>query len=166
MSDAQLYVKIALYSQIVSAIVFIAVLIYMWLRWILPVVMSAQERSNKQIAEAERHRDEARDALTTLRGEIDGARRDAGLIVERAEVHARHEREATLAQATTAGQRQIREAEGELDRARGVARQRLRDAMIAGALQLARTEAPERLGAAGERRLVDAVVGSLESLRA
>ena len=97
MSDAQLYVKIALYSQIVSAIVFIAVLIYMWLRWILPVVMSAQERSNKQIAEAERHRDEARDALTTLRGEIDGARRDAGLIVERAEVHARHEREATLA---------------------------------------------------------------------
>ena len=163
MSDAHLYLKIALYSQVVSAIVFIAVLIYMWVRWILPVVMAAQDRSNKQIADSERHRDEARDALTALHGDIDGARRDAGLIVERAEVHARHEREATLAEATAAGERQIRDAAGELERARGVARQRLRDAMIAGALQIARAEAPGRLGAAGERRLVDAVVGSLEA---
>jgi F0F1-type ATP synthase membrane subunit b/b' len=165
MKDAHLYLKIALYSQVVSAIVFMGVLVYIWVRWILPVVMAAQERSNKQIAEAERHRDEARAALTALHDEIESARRDAGLIGERAEVHARHEREATLAEATAAGERQIRDAQGELERARGVARQRLRDAMIAGALQIARTEAPERLGAAGERRLVDAMVGSLESSR-
>ena len=165
MSDAQLYLKIALYSQVVSAIVFIAVLVYIWNRWILPVVMAAQERSNKQIAEAERHRDEARDALTTLRDEIESAQRDAGLIGERAEVHGQHEREAALAEATTAGERQMRDAAMELDRARAAGRQHLRDAMIAGALQIARTEAPERLGAAGERRLVDAAVGSLETSR-
>ncbi len=165
MSDAQLYLKLALYSQIVSAVVFMGVLVFIWMRWILPVVMAAQERSNKQIAEAERHRDEARAALTTLHEEIDSARRDAGLIVERAEVHGRHEREAALSEATAAGERQMRDAEGELDRARSVAEQRLRDAMIAGALQIARAEAPERLGAAGERRLVDAMVGSLETSR-
>ncbi len=37
-----------------------AVLVYMWFRWILPVVMAAQERSNRQIAEGERHRDEVK----------------------------------------------------------------------------------------------------------
>lgn len=163
MSDAQLYLRIALYSQIVSAIVFIAVLVWMWFRWIVPVVMSAQDRSNKQIAEAERHRDEARDALAALRDAIESARRDAGLIVERAELHGQHEREAALAEATAAGERQMREAQGEFERAREAARQRLRDDLVAGALQIARTEAPERLGPAGERRLLEAVVVSLES---
>ena len=38
----------------------------MWFRWLLPVFMAAQERSNKQIAEAERHRDEVKAALETL----------------------------------------------------------------------------------------------------
>jgi F-type H+-transporting ATPase subunit b len=162
MSDAHLYLRIALYSQVISAIVFIAVLAWMWFRWIVPVVMAAQDRSNKQIAEAERHRDEARDALTTLRDAIESARRDAGLIVERAEVHGRHEREAALAEATAAGERQMREAQGELERAREAARQRLRDDLVAGALLIARAEAPDRLGPAGERQLVDAVVVSLE----
>lgn len=163
MSDAHLYLKIALYSQVISAIVFIAVLVWMWVRWILPVVMSAQDRSNKQIAEAVRHRDEAHDALAALHGEIESARRDAGLIVERAEVHGQHERESALAEATAAGERQMREAAGELERAREAARHRLRDELVAGALRIARAEAPQRLGPAGERRLVDAVVGSLES---
>jgi F0F1-type ATP synthase membrane subunit b/b' len=165
MSDAQLYLKIALYSQVLSAIVFIAVLIWMWFKWILPVIMAAQERSNKQIAEAERHRDEAREALTALQSDIEGAQRDAGLISERADVHAQHERDATLAEVTAAGERQVRDAEGELARARAVARQRLRDSLVAHALQIARREAPERLGAAGERHLVDAVIGSLETSR-
>lgn len=165
MSDAQLYLKIALYSQVISAVVFIAVLVWMWFKWILPVIMAAQDRSNKQIAEAERHRDEARQALTALHTDIESARRDAGLISERAEVHAQHERDAVIAEATAAGERQVRDAGGELERARAVARQRLRDSLVAAALQIARSEAPERLGAAGERRLVDAVIGTLETSR-
>lgn len=163
MTDAQLYLRIALYSQVVSAAVFIGVLIWMWFKWILPVIMTAQERSNRQIAEAERHRDESRDALAALHTDIESAQRDAGLIAERASAHAQHEREATVAEATAAGERQLRDSRGELERAREVARRRLRDSLIAGALHVARSEAPARLGAAGERRLVDAVIGSLES---
>jgi hypothetical protein len=60
MSDVILYTRIAAWSQIVSSIVFIAVLIYMWFRWFMPVVLMAQERSNRAIAEAERHRDEVK----------------------------------------------------------------------------------------------------------
>ena len=63
MNDAQFYIKIAIWSQVVSSIIFLGVLAYMWFRWILPVVMAAQERSNRQIAEAERHRDEVKGAL-------------------------------------------------------------------------------------------------------
>ena len=50
MSDAQLYFQIAVWSQIVSSIFFIGVLVFMWFRWLLPVFMAAQERSNRQIA--------------------------------------------------------------------------------------------------------------------
>lgn len=163
MSETQFYVRLALYSQVVSAVVFIVVLVWMWFKWIVPVIMSAQARTNQQIAEAERHRDEAKVALTVLHEEMEGARRDAGLIVDRAQTHARHEREAALAEATAAGERHVREAQGELDRARAAARQRLRDDLVANALQIARDEAPARLGAAGERRLIDAAIGSIEA---
>jgi hypothetical protein len=76
-SQAQLYVQIAVWSQVVSSIVFIAVLVYMWFRFLLPVFLAAQERSNAQIAEAERHRDEVKAALQALNEEIEIARRDA-----------------------------------------------------------------------------------------
>ena len=69
-----LYISIAIWSQVISSVVFLAALVYMWSRWILPVVMTAQDRSNRQIAEAERHRDEAKAALQTLREDIEGAR--------------------------------------------------------------------------------------------
>ena len=70
MSEAQLYIQIAVWSQVASSIVFIAVLVYMWFRLIMPVLMAAQERSNRQIAEAERHRDEVKGALDrTARGD-------------------------------------------------------------------------------------------------
>ena len=70
MNDARLYLKIALFSQVISSVVFIGVLVFMWFRWILPVVMAAQKRSNRRIAEAERHRDEVKGALEALRDEI------------------------------------------------------------------------------------------------
>ena len=63
MNGEQLYLQIAVWSQILSSVVFIAVLVFMWVRWIMPVVMAAQERSNRQIADAERHRDELKGAL-------------------------------------------------------------------------------------------------------
>ena len=90
MNSAQLYLNIAIWSQVISSIVFIAALVLMWVRFIMPVVLAAQERSNRQIADAERHRDEVKGALDVLRAEIESARHDAGLIEERAGVRAAH----------------------------------------------------------------------------
>ncbi|MGA9019599.1 MAG: hypothetical protein WB438_11810, partial [Candidatus Cybelea sp.] len=115
MNDERLYLEISIWSQVVSSILFIGALVFIWNKWILPVVMAAQARSNAQIAESERHRDEAKGALGALREEIDGARRDAELIERRAELHGQRERETILNDATETGERALRDAGGELE---------------------------------------------------
>jgi F0F1-type ATP synthase membrane subunit b/b' len=161
-SQAQLYLEIAIWSQVASSAVFIAVLIFMWFKWLLPVFLAAQERSNRQIAEAERHRDELRVAIEALREAIESARHDAELIAQRASDHAQHERESVVREATDAGERALRDAGKELMRAREAARQRLRDEVVQRALQVARRDASERVGVALDLRLIDSFVGSLE----
>jgi F-type H+-transporting ATPase subunit b len=158
----QTYVTIAIWSQVASAIVFIAALIYLWIRFIQPVVLAAQERSNQQIGEAERHRDDAKAALTALREEIEGAQRDALLIRERAARQAERERQAIVAEAEEAGERIVRNARGEPDRARAAARERLRSELMTRALATARAEASRRIDASTTARLVNAFLSSLE----
>jgi F0F1-type ATP synthase membrane subunit b/b' len=162
MSEAQLYLQIAVWSQVASSFVFIALLVYMWARFIKPVVMAAQERSNRQIAEAERHRDEVKGALTALHEEIGSAGRDAELIAQRAELHAAREREAVLAEATESGERALRDAQGELERARSAARQNLRDDLVERALKIAREDAALRIGPSIDERLIEGFAGTLQ----
>jgi F-type H+-transporting ATPase subunit b len=163
MSDSQLYMNIAIWSQVVSSIVFLGALVFMWFKWLMPLLMAAQARSNAQIAEAERHRDEANAALQTLRDEIATARHDAGLIAQRGAERADHERAALLQEATEAGERSLADAGRELERARGAARQRLRDELVEKALRVAREDAARRIDSAAQDRLVDRFVGSLEA---
>lgn len=162
MSDSQLYLQIAVWSQIASSIVFIGVLIYMWNRWLMPVVLAAQERSNRQIAEAERHRDEVKGALEVLRQEIETARHDAQLIAERASRRGQHERELLIKEATDAGERALADAGRELERARAAAKHRLRDEILERALRIAREDASRRVGPELDARFVDRFAGELE----
>ncbi len=162
MNDSQLYFHIAVWSQIASSVFFIGALVYAWSRWLLPVFLAAQERSNRQIAEAERHRDEVKGALEALREEIGSARHDAQLIEQRAGQHAEHERELSRKDATEAGERALADANRELERARAAARQRLRDEMLGAALRLARESAMERVGPDLDARFVDRFTDSLE----
>lgn len=162
MNESQLYLHIAIWSQVVSSIVFIAVLVFLWMRWLMPVFLAAQERSNRQITEAERHRDEVKGALEALRGEMETARHDAGLIAQRASQHAEHERQLVLQEATEAGERALADAGRELDRARAAARQRLRDELVERALRLAREDAVSRIGPALDARFVERFTQGLE----
>jgi len=162
MNDTQLYFHIAVWSQIVSSIVFIAVLVFMWERWVMPVVLAAQERSNRQIADAERHRDEVKGALEALHAEIETARHDAQLIEQRANARAEHEREALLKEADDAGERVLTEAGRELERAIAAARQLLRDQMLERALGLARSDAAQRVDPDLDTRVVERFTHSLE----
>jgi F0F1-type ATP synthase membrane subunit b/b' len=162
MSDSQLYFHIAIWSQIVSSIVFIGALVFIWMRWVMPVFLAAQERSNRQIAEAERHRDEVKAALEALREAIESASRDAKLIEERASEHAERERQSVLKEATEAGERVLADASRELGRARAAARHRLRDEILGRALGFAREDAVQRVGPELDARFLDRFTRSLE----
>lgn len=159
----QSYVTIAIWSQVASAIVFMAALVYLWFRFLQPVVLAAQERSNDQIAEAERHRDDAKRALSALHEEIAGAKHDAELIQKRATQEAERERRAALDEARQEGERALRNAGGELERARSAARDRFREKLVSKALEEARKGAERAVDASVNRRLVERFFGSLEA---
>ncbi len=156
------YEQIAKWSDIISAILFLAVLVWLWMKYIAPAVMSAQANQNRLLAEAERHRDEAKAALELLRQEIEGAKHDAQLIAQRAADQATHESETTITEANEAGERALRNARGELERARAAAREQLREELAAKALDLARRKAENRVDGGVNARLVDRFVASLE----
>jgi F0F1-type ATP synthase membrane subunit b/b' len=161
MSD-QFYVQVAIWSQVVSAVLFMGVLIWLWFKYIQPAILAAQERYNKQIAEAERHRDEAKAMLELLRSDIEGARHDAGLIEARVDAQAARESEAIVAETREAGERSVRGAQGEFARSLASARDRLRVELLDKALQQARAEASRRVDAALDAQLVERFAASLE----
>lgn len=156
------YEEIAKWSDILSALLFIAVMVWVWFKYIQPAVLAAQAKNNAQIAEAERHRDEAKAALDTLEREVQTAEHDAGLIRERAREQARREAETMVADAKASGERALRNAQGELERARAAARVQLREELASKALDLARSKAQQRVDAALNARLVQDFVASLE----
>ena len=156
------YEAVALWSQVISALLFIAVLVWMWVKFLQPAVLAAQQNANAAIAEAERHRDQAKADLESLRGSVDTAQRDAIAIKQRVEAQAKAECEAILADARRAGERSIQNAEGELDRSLVSARERLREELLDQALTLARAEAQRRVDAGVNARLVGSFLSNLE----
>ena len=156
------YETIAFWSQIVAFVLFVVAMIWVWQKSIAPAVANAQKASNERIALAERHRDEMLKAVELLRGGIDDARRDAESMKERVAAQAGHEREAIVREASAAGERALKNAAGELDRARAAARTSLRSELAARALELARDQAQKRLDEAGNARLVNGFLATLE----
>jgi F0F1-type ATP synthase membrane subunit b/b' len=158
----QFYIQVAIWSQVVASILFLAVMVWLWFRFIQPAVLTAQDNSNKQIAEAERHRDEAKATLELLGGEIEGAKHDGELIKTRAAAQAEREYATGVAEATESGERALRNAGGELDRARASAREQLRVDLLDRALAQARIEAQRRVDASVNTVLVDRFIAGLE----
>jgi F-type H+-transporting ATPase subunit b len=156
------YEAIATWSQVISSFAFLAVLVYMWIKFIQPAVLAAQTNANRSIAEAERHRDEAKAALDLLSNEISGAKRDAGAIISRADEQAVHERTRSLEETREAGERALHNAQGELDRARAAAREQLRTDLLDRALAIAHGEAQRRVDDNVNGQLVQRFVTSLE----
>jgi F0F1-type ATP synthase membrane subunit b/b' len=159
------YALIAMWSQVLSSIAFVVVMVWLWIRFLQPVINAAQENNNKVIAEGERHRDEAKAALDELGTAMDAAERDAQLIRNRGEDAAKREFDATVAAANDAGERTLRNARGELDRALAAAREQLRQDLVGKAFALARGDAERGMDRAVNERLVDGFVASLEADR-
>jgi F0F1-type ATP synthase membrane subunit b/b' len=148
-------------SQIVGAVVFLIAIILIWNRFIAPGVKAYQESKNAELAEAEGRREHMRADVAVARAEVERADADARTIRERIEMASTHERAKTLAEAQAEADRVIRNAAGELERARLAARDRLRIEFIEKALAKARDQAPARVSDAVNAALVQATVDDL-----
>jgi F-type H+-transporting ATPase subunit b len=153
MSDT-FYDSLAIWSQVVASFVFIAVLIYLWQRYIRPGVIAAQARKNGELVEAERRRDASKAALEAANEELEAAHDDARKIAARAERDASALRDRLIAAARAEGRHAVQNAQGELERARIAAREQLRTEMLEKAMAIAR-DAAGRLDAATNGRLVE-----------
>ena len=156
------YTLVALYSQVASSALFLIAMIWIWVRFIQPAVLGAQQNQNAQLAEAERRRDEAKRVVDGLQGEIDSAKRDAQAIKERVAAQAAAERDGMLRESREAGERTVRNADGELARSLASAREQLRDSLLDSALEAARARAAQRVDGSLNSRLVHGFLTHLE----
>lgn len=156
------YELVSYWSQMAAFVLFVGVLIWTWQQYVMPAVTHAQQVANERIALSERHRNEMQAALEGLRHEIDGAHLDAERINTRAANQAQREYDKTLAEAAESGERELRNAGGELERARVASQQTLRDEFLAQALARAHDDAAKKVDAALNAILIDRFLAELE----
>jgi F-type H+-transporting ATPase subunit b len=158
-----LYEQIALWSQILGSAAFVAVLVYVFRRFIAPAVTASQVRKNAELVESEQRRDAARADVDVAKGELETAQQEARGITERAVLDGKRERERLIAEAKSEGERLVRNAEGELARGREAAREALRDQLLERALTVARESAPRRIDERKDHELVEAVLAAIHT---
>jgi len=160
-SNNSFFVQVALWSQIAGAIAFLVVLVVMFLKYLIPAVDANEKARNAQIADAEARRTRMQTEVAKARGEIEAADRDAAEIRSRVKHATELDRAHALDEANAEGARIVRNAEGELERSRLAARDRLRIEFIEKALAKARMQASGRVSDATNKELVDATVDDL-----
>jgi len=155
------YVSLAEWSQVAASLLFIAILVFIWTRFISPGIVRSQERKNAELADAERRRDAAKADIETAHRETRTTDDEIRAITARAESDAQHLHDRMLAGATAEGRRLVGNAEGELERGRYAARERLREELVAKALDIARGAATY-INEGTNRRLIDEAVASVD----
>jgi F0F1-type ATP synthase membrane subunit b/b' len=153
----QFYESLAVWSQVVASVLFLVALVAAWIKWIAPAVLAGQARKNAELLESERRRDEAKAGAERAQAEIAAADADALAIRERAEADARRLHDKIVADGLAEGARLMHNAEGELERARVAARDRLRTDLLEKAMEIARRSASALDSATNERLVGDAV---------
>lgn len=160
-SNNAFFVQVALWSQVAGSVAFLIVLILMFRKYMIPAVLANQAARNAELAASEARRKRVQAEAAEARGEIEAADRDAAEIRNRVARATEHDRAHALDEANAEGARLVRNAEGELERARLAARDRLRIELIEKALAKARAQASARVSDAVNKSLVDATVDDL-----
>jgi F-type H+-transporting ATPase subunit b len=152
---------VALWSQVLGAVVFLIVVILLFRKYLIPAVEANEKARNAEIADAEARRERVRAEAAAARGEVESAQRDAAEIRARVDMVVKREHDHLVAEARADGERMVRNAEGELERARMAARDRLRIELIEKALLQARSQAAGRVDERTNARLVNETVDDL-----
>lgn len=156
------YGEIARWSVVASSLFFAILIVWGFRKLAIPAITAAQEAKNQEIAMAELRLQQMKVKAEELRAQLASADLDAQAIRQRSREQAQREREAAVQEAKLAGERALRNAEGELGRARIAAGEALREDLLNKALQLARTGAAEKSDRAVNAKLVDRFIDTIE----
>lgn len=158
--------QLAIYSQFAGAIIFVIVAVWLFRTFVLPALEKYQAAQNALLSEAEARREKMKADVGAARGEVEIAGREASAIEQRATADAATEHDRVVAAAKDDAARIVRNAEGELERARMSARAALREELVRKALESARTAATARVDAQTNSRLVGTTIDNVERERA
>ena len=156
---------LAIVSQMAGALIFVICAVWMFNRWGQPAIVRYQAAKNAELADAESRREQIKAACIAARTEIERADEDAREIRSRVRTIDQRERTQALKQAQGEADRIVRNAGAELERARLIARDRLRIEFIEKALVKARSVATGQVDAAIDGRLVEATVADVVARR-
>lgn len=156
------YEAISLWSQVVAAVLFAALVVMGFIKYITPAIEKATAAKNQEIRESERRRDEALKDVELARAALVQAAEDGRKIGDRIRHDARMEAQDIVVEANADAERLIRNARGELARCRVAARDRLRIELIEKALTQAQTMAAQRIDQNADAKLVERFIGELE----
>ncbi|HTX04042.1 MAG TPA: hypothetical protein VMD07_10205 [Candidatus Acidoferrales bacterium] len=156
------YVAIALWSQVIAAVVFAALIVIGFIRFLTPTIQRMTAAKNDEIRENEKRRDAAVQRVAAARAAIAEATADAARIKEHIEHDARREAAIIVATAHSEAQRLVRNAHADYERSRVAARDRLRVEMIEKALASARRTVLDRIDEKAEATLVGRFIDELE----
>ena len=161
-ASAGFYDHLAIWSQIVGALLFIVCLLWLFRTYLMPAVAAAQKSTNAMVDDLERRRVRAREDAEAARRELADAGESARLIHERFAADAARERERIVTEARREGERVVRNAENDLDRGRLAAQAALRERIIDEAIAIARDRARSAVDVETNARLIDGVIARLE----
>jgi F0F1-type ATP synthase membrane subunit b/b' len=159
--DAHFFEAVALWSQVAGAAAFLVALVLLFRKYVIPAVAANERARNAEITGAESRRAALQAELAKARADLERADRDAAEIRSRLMEQIERTRAQLKAEAQADGERLVHNAEGELDRARLAARDRLRIEFIQRALAKARRDAAGRVSDATNERLVARTVDDL-----
>ena len=160
------YDVIAQWSEIIGALAFVAVAVWLFRKYALPAVRAGEVARNADLVNAERRRDDLRTEVENAKAERETALRDAEGIARRAQSDAQREYDTIVNDGRREGTRLLTSAEGELERGRIAARDQLRIEFIEKALLRARVLASTRMDDATDTRLVNQTVDDLSTGKA
>jgi F0F1-type ATP synthase membrane subunit b/b' len=159
------YEELAKWSEVVGALAFVVVAIVLFYKYLLPMVRNAESARNAELVNAEHRREQLRAEVGKARQDLEQASREALMIRQRGQSDAERERSRIIDEARHEGTRLLANAQGELERGRIAARDRLRIELIEKALGRAREVASQRVDDALNARLVAKTVDEIAAGR-
>ena len=160
------YEIIAQWSEIIGGIAFVVVAVWLFRKYALPAVRAGEVARNRDLVNAEQRREELRAEVDAGRAAREAATRDADAIAARAQGDAQREHDTIVADGRREAARLIVNAQGELERSRTAARDRLRIEFIEKALVRARELASSQIDDTMNTKLVTQTVDDLAAGKA